>query len=737
MADTGPCGPDSEIHLDRGPEFCDKADVEGHVCWVNGDCHRYLELWNLVFIQYNRTSPTDLKPLPARHVDTGLGFDRIVSILQGVSSNYRTDLFMPMIERVQELAGHSNVEREAQITPYRVIADHARAAAFLIADGVVPGNVGRNYVSRMIIRRASRFGSMIGLNEPFLAEVARTVIEEYGAAYPELVRNAGAITQTLTEEEQRFHRTIDTGISHLGDLMERVRGENQATLPGDATFELYATFGLPLEITRDIARENGLDVDEAGFQAAMEEHREASNTGDELDDQMQERVEVFQKLYASLKAGGKLPQGGVQYDPYSAASAQGSVLALLREGELVDQAEDGEKVGIVLPSTPFYVEAGGQVSDTGVIRSANGEDWTIDIIDTRQPVAGLVVHYGTISSGPVHAGDEAVATINTERRFDIMRNHTATHLLHAALREILGDHVRQAGSLVAPDRLRFDFTHSHAMSAEEIRQVEDWVNEAILSNYQLTIVHKSLKTAVDEGAMALFGETYGETVRTISIGDGKRISYELCGGTHVDETGVIGPFLVASEGSVAAGIRRIEALTGRGALSAIRDRLSTLETTARQLETGQLEVPARVQQLIDERDALHRALNQSRKDEALTAFGQLEPREVSGVQVLTGIIPAADAELLRELADRFRSAHELSAVVLGLINDGKPMIIAALSDQLVERGLHAGQLVKMIAGVVGGSGGGKPGLAQAGGKDANALPQALALVDGWLRDQLQ
>ncbi len=324
MADTGPCGPDSEIHLDRGPEYCDKPDVDGHVCSVNGDCHRYLELWNLVFIQYNRTSPTSLEPLPAKHVDTGLGFDRIVSVLQGVSSNYRTDLFMPMIERVQELAGHSEAEREAEITPYRVIADHARAAAFLIADGVVPGNMGRNYVSRMIIRRASRFGAMIGLNEPFLAEVAQTVIDEYGAAYPELKRNAHAIAETLTEEEERFHRTIDTGISHLNDLIERIRADKQITLPGEATFELYATFGLPLEITRDIARESGLEVDEAGFQAAMEAHREASSTGEGLSDRKLEQVEVFQQLYASLKAEGKLPQGRVQYDPYSASSTQRS-----------------------------------------------------------------------------------------------------------------------------------------------------------------------------------------------------------------------------------------------------------------------------------------------------------------------------------------------------------------------------------------------------------------------------
>ncbi len=736
MADTGPCGPDSEIHLDRGPEFCDKNDIPGHVCQVNGDCQRYLELWNLVFIQYNRSSPTDLQPLPAKHVDTGLGFDRLVSVLQDVPSNYRTDLFMPMIKRVQELAGHSDEERETQITPYRVIADHARAAAFLIADGVVPGNIGRNYVSRMIIRRASRFGGMIGLNEPFLADVALTVIEEYGDAYPELKRNSNAITETLTEEEDRFHRTIDTGISHLNDLMERVHSENGSTLPGEATFELYATFGLPLEITRDIARENGLEVDEAGFLGSMEEHRLASSVGDSLKGLTEETVEVYQDLLSSLKTEGKLPLDGVQYDPYGADAAEGTVLALIREGKLVNQADAGERVGVVLPSTPFYVESGGQVSDTGDIRSANGDSWAIEINDTQQPVSGLVVHFGKITSGSVRVGESALAAINSARRFDIMRNHTATHLLHAALRTVLGDHVRQAGSLVAPDRLRFDFTHSHAMSEDEITRVEAWVNEAILANFKLTIVHKPLKAAVSEGAMALFGETYGETVRTISIGNEDRISYELCGGTHVEETGVIGPFLIVSEGSVAAGIRRIEALTGRAALSTIHDRLSSLEMIARQLGIAPLDIPGRVEQLLAERDSLTRELTRNRKDETLKTFEQLEPREVVGVQFLTGILPDADAELLRELADRFRNTHEESAIVLASVQDGKPLIIAALSEKMVQRGLHAGELVKHIAQPIGGSGGGKPNLAQAGGKNAEALPQALDLVESWLQDRL-
>jgi len=735
MADTGPCGPDSEIHLDRGPEYCDKSDVEGHVCRVNGDCPRFLELWNLVFIQYNRSSPTDLQPLPAKHVDTGMGFERIVSVIQDVDSNYLTDLFQPMIQKVRQLAGHDERQVSENFTPYRVIADHARAAAFLIADGVVPGNVGRNYVSRMIIRRGSRFGSMIGLDEPFLAQVAETVIENYGEAYPELEKNRVAIHETLTEEEVRFHRTIDTGIAQLNELMNEVKAGGTDLLPGEETFELYATFGLPLEITRDIARENELRVDESGFHAAMERHRVASGAGDAMGELVEQGVETYRDLLATLKEAGKLPAGGVEYDPYDEWTRDGEVLAILRAGQVVDSASAGEEVGIVLPATPFYVEAGGQVSDTGWIEATDG-GWQFEVSETRQPVSGLIVHRGRISAGQVTLGDSVRARINAGRRLDIMRNHTATHLLHAALREVLGEHVRQAGSLVAPDRLRFDFTHSHAMTEDELARVERWVNEAILANYPLSIVEKPRKEAVSEGAMALFGETYGEVVRTVRIGEDERISYELCGGTHVEETGIIASFHILSEGSVAAGIRRIEAVTGREAYALTHAQLNSLKEMAERLGVSLAGVQERVEQLLEERSRLHAELNGLRKDAALTTYDSLEPRELKGSAVLTGIVPDSNAETLRELADRFRSAHPSSAVVLGTVSDGKPLLIAALSDDLIEKGLHAGKLVQHVARAIEGGGGGKPGLAQAGGKQPDRLPDALGQVDEWLLEHL-
>jgi alanyl-tRNA synthetase len=736
MAETGPCGPDSEIHLDRGPEFCDKKDVPGHVCQVNGDCQRYLELWNLVFIQYNRASPTDLEPLPSKHVDTGMGFERIVSVIQGVDSNYKTDLFTPILDTIQKLSGQKDVEREEHLTPYRVIADHGRAASFLIADGVVPGNVGRNYVCRMIIRRASRFGGKIGLDEPFLASVAETVVQEYGDFYPELTRNKAAILQTLTDEERRFHHTIDSGTAHLKDLLEVTRASGSDILSGERAFDLYATYGLPLEITRDIVRENDLEVDEDGFLEAMEAHRLASGAGNGMGHLVEEDVEVYLQTRKDLQSSGDLSAEGVDYDPYSLDSVEGKVLALIRDGKRIDTASTGDKVTVVLPATHFYVEAGGQVSDSGVIRSVGDPQWEIAIEDIRQPVGGLIVHYGTVVSGEPSEGDIARASLDGERRRDIMRNHTATHLLHAALRGVLGEHARQAGSLVAPDRLRFDFTHNEAMAAEEIAQVEQIVNDAILANHKLDIQFKSHKEAVREGAIALFGETYSDTVRTISIGDDERYSYELCGGTHVPETGMIGYFLITSEGSVASGIRRIEAITGRAAQALVQARLSTLNRMSARLITSPEDAEERLRTLLDEYDHLEREISRLRGQSALAHYQALQIEEHAGVPVLTGIIPNADVDSLRQLIDRFRSEHPGGVIVLASDRDNRPLLVAGVSKDLVGRGIHASELVKAAAKIVGGGGGGKPTMAQAGGKDVKKLPEALVIVPEWIRSNL-
>jgi alanyl-tRNA synthetase len=743
MAETGPCGPCSEIHYDRGPEYCNMQDVPGHTCKVNGDCTRFLELWNLVFIQYNRLGPIQLEPLPARHVDTGMGLDRLASLLQGVDSNYKSDLLFPLLRATQELTGHTDAEREANLTPYRVIADHSRAAAFLIADGVVPGNTGRNYVCRMIIRRAARFGSKIGLREPFLAKIAGQVITQYGDFYPELVRNRATILSNLTREEQRFQRTVEGGVAKLENMLERLNGSGRRILPGDQAFELYATYGLPLEITRDIAREQGLDVDESGFREAMEKHRLASGAGEAFGPLGGEDVEVYREVMNSLSAAGKLPPEGVRYNPYEWLEVEGPLLALFKEGSAVEEAQTGDQVEVLLPETGFYVESGGQVSDTGIIYSTSGAGWEIRVEDMRKPAAGIIVHAGRVTQGSPRVGDAAVGLVDLQRRRDIMRNHTATHLLHAELRALLGEHARQAGSLVAPDRLRFDFTHPEALTPEQIERIEAGVNRDILGDFHLHITYKSQKEAIAEGAMALFGEKYGETVRTIAIGGDRMdqpFSYELCGGTHVEETGDIGVFIITSEGSAAAGIRRIEAVTGRGAYELIQRRFRALKQTASLLAAAPEETPAKAGALLDSLAEAQKQISALRRELAAQAFDRLleGAAEVKGVRVLASSLPGADADTLRAMSDRFRQRFTSGVALLASVgSDGRPMLVAAVSEDLVRRGLNAGELVKIAAQPLGGSGGGRPTLAQAGGKDASRLDEALASAVAWVEQKLK
>jgi alanyl-tRNA synthetase len=738
MADTGPCGPCSEIHIDLGSEYCDKKNVPGHVCRVNGNCNRFLELWNLVFIQYNRLNPASLEPLPATHVDTGMGFDRIVSILQGVYSNYKTDLLMPIMEIVRELSGQTPEQRDSNNTPYRVIADHGRAAAFLIADGVVPGNTGRNYVCRMIIRRACRFGGKLGLDKPFLARVADTVIQIYGEAYPELRRNRSAILANLTREEDRFHKTLEEGVGQLNELLAEVKSDNGNVLDGRKAFELYATHGLPLEITRDIAREQGLDVDEKGFREAMEEHRLVSGAGKAFGTMGGEDVEIYRGVLEDLVNEGRLPSGAIAYDPYNSLEVKGEVLALVRDGIALNEVVEGDQVEVILPKTCFYVEAGGQVSDTGKIVAEQEPGWEIRVEDVRRPAAGIIVHIGRVTKGKPHIGDLAKGSVDVHCRRDIMRNHTATHLLHAELRRVLGEHARQAGSLVAPDRLRFDFTHPEPITPEQLEEIESGVNRDILEDFRLNITTKPLAKAIEEGAMALFGEKYGEIVRTITIGEGKPLSYELCGGTHVQETGDIGLFVIVNEGSAAAGIRRIEAVTGKAAYELVRRRFSALKQTAGMLASSLEEVPVKMKTTLDELEQTRKQAHHLRQELVSAEFNEQlsNVAQVNGTPVLAMVLSNADVETMRLMTDRFRQRYPSGVIVLGSATDGRPALIAAVTDDLVKRGLQAGDLVKTIAQVIGGSGGGRPTLAQAGGKDAGRLPEALDQVVPYVKNKL-
>ena len=727
MADTGPCGPCSEVHYDQGLDFCDKQDIPGHVCRVNGDCKRFLELWNLVFIQYNRFGPSELEPLPACHVDTGMGFERIVAVLQGVYSNYKTDLFSPLIDKIQQLTAHTLRQRDADLTPYRVIADHSRSAAFLIADGVVPGNTGRNYVCRMVIRRASRFGTKMGLDKPFLAQVAETVIENYQEAYPELKRNRAVILDNLTREEERFRRTVEAGLNNLNDRLEDLKSRNLKVLDGKSAFDLYATHGLPLEIARDIAREQDMEVDDVGFHQAMEEHRIISGAGKVFGPLGGEDVDIYRAIFNKLSEASELGDQGVKYDPYNAQEFEGKVLALIKNGVLESEVKRGDKVEVILPRTNFYVEAGGQVSDTGTIVSVSEPRWEIKVDDTRKPAAGVIVHIGEVISGQPKVNDKVTATVDAQRRIDIIRNHTATHLLHAELHTVLGDHAHQAGSLVAPDRLRFDFTHPRAVTPEQLEQLEMGVNRVILENHILNIAVKPISQAIEEGAIALFGEKYGETVRTVSIGDVELFSYELCGGTHVKETGDIGIFLIISESSAAAGVRRIEAVTGREAYNMVLQRTRALNRIAGLLESTTTEAPVKTRTMLDELERLRKQMGLMRQKLVALEFNRYleDVPLVDGIPMLSVVLPDADSESLRKMADKYRQAYSSGVVVLGSVFEGRPIIIAAVTKDLVKRGLNAKDLVKSIAQIIDGSGGGRPTLAQAGGKKADKLQESI------------
>jgi alanyl-tRNA synthetase len=735
MAETGPCGPCSEIHFDRGEEF-DNLAGKPHRCGVNGECQRYLELWNNVFIQYNRIDKETLEPLPARHVDTGMGFERLVSVLQGVDSDYKIDLFHGVLEAVRALTGDSEEKMLSNFTPYRVIADHARAAAFLIADGVVPGNVGRNYICRMIIRRAARFGTKLGLHEPFLAKAAEAIVTAYGDFYPELIKSREAILDNLTREEVRFARTVESGTAYLQGMLDELKKSGGKILDGKRAFDLYATYGLPLEIARDIAREQGLDVDESGFRAAMDEHRLASGGGKAMGKMGGEDAEFYSGIMKDLKKEGKMGKDGVVHNPYEWMQIEGPVLALAADGRILTETGAGDQVEVLLPKTGFYVESGGQVSDSGVISGKNGS-WEIEVTGMRRPSPGAIVHVGEVVFGHPKAGDLATAVVDTVRRHDIRRNHTATHLLHSALHQVLGENARQAGSSVTPNRFRFDFNHPEAMTPEQVERVEKLVNEAVAADYPVIPEVKSRAQAVTEGAMALFGEKYGDTVRTITIG--VKYSYELCGGTHLDRTSDVGAFLIVSESSAAAGVRRIEAVTGRGAYELVAKRFKMFKQAANALKSAVDEVPQKAELMQDELSAARKQIAALKIELALFSFiTQMDnPLKVNGINLVALELPEADKDTLGKLADKFREKYPNNGVcVVATVSSGQVIVMATVTQDLIKKGIKAGDLVGHVSRQLGAGGGGAPHLAFGGGRDPVKIPSALATVESWLSAKL-
>jgi alanyl-tRNA synthetase len=708
MGDTGPCGPCSEVHYDRGPAACDRSGVP-HVCRVNGECARFIEIWNLVFIQHHRDAAGVLSDLPSKHVDTGMGFERICAVLQGVSGNYDIDVFREIIGTAAGLAGVRYGATPATDVSLRVIADHARAVTFLIADGVLPSNESRGYVLRRLLRRAARHGKLLGLAGPFLHEVVGGVVRAMGEAYPELVADHARLAEVVRTEEERFAATLDRGLALLEEEIAAAKARGERVLPGEAAFRLYDTFGFPLDLTEDILKADAFTVDRTGFERAMDAQRT--------------RARGAQRFVAAAADLGGVPDVETRFVGDRLAECESEILGLLVDGApATGRAGADARVVIVTPETPFYAEGGGQVGDRGWIDTVEGG--RVEVEDTKRIGRGAVAHHGVVRAGTVGVGDRVRLHIDVAHRARTRLNHSATHLMHAALRHRLGTHVQQAGSLVAPDRLRFDFSHHQAVSDAELDAIETEVNEEIRANLDVTSEEMAYDDAIAAGALAFFGDKYGDTVRVVRMGD---YSVELCGGTHVSRTGDIGVFKVRSESGVAAGVRRIEAQTGAGALEAIREHEQTLRTIGALLKGAEHEAPARLEKLLAQQKDLERRIGEL---QAKLAGGQAhdvmrDARDVGGMTVLATRVDGLDDKGLRELADRLRDRVGSGVVVVGAEREGRALLLAAVTKDLVGR-VHAGNLIKALAPIVGGGGGGRPDFAQAGGKDPSRLDEALA-----------
>ncbi len=712
MGDTGPCGPCSELHYFQGGDIACAEEKAGRPCLgVACDCDRWLEIWNLVFMQFERGADGALTPLPRPSIDTGAGLERIASVVQGKRSNYDTDLFQSIIGAIQALAGKTYGASQADDdVSMRVIADHARATTFLVGDGVLPSNEGRGYVLRRIMRRAIRHGKRLGLERPFLAEVCGAVLAEMGQAYPETAGNEPFIRKVAQQEEESFRRTLDKGLLILEDEVARLGRAGQRVVAGQVAFQLYDTYGFPMDLTRVILAERGLSVDEAGFEEAMAAQRARSEWRGSGELAV---TDLHKAIAAEL--------GETHFMGYQAEHAHSEVIALVVNGARVTAARAGDRVEVLTAVTPFYGESGGQVGDTGTVAGPRGQ---VAVVDAQRPVPGLVTHLGTVERGELHVGDRVELRVDGARRDLIRANHSATHLLQLALREVLGEHVKQAGSVVAPDHLRFDFSHFQPLSLAELHAVEARVNALVRANAAATTEELALEDARKSGAMMMFGEKYGETVRVLTLGPSK----ELCGGTHVRRTGDIAFFKIASEESIASGVRRIVAVTGDQAVQLAQRTEEELRRAAALLRSGAFDVAAKIEAAQRRLKDLERALEEAGGKLAAAQSGDLaaQARDVHGVKVLAVKVPG-DARALRELADKLRDKLGSGVVALGAEADGKAVLLVAVTKDLTGK-LKAGDLVREAAKLVGGSGGGKPDLAQAGGSDPSGLDAALAKV---------
>ena len=730
MGDTGPCGPCSEVHFHQGDHLPCAEEQAGRTCPGPAcDCDRWLEVWNLVFMQYNRDASGAMTPLPKPSIDTGMGLERVAAVLQGKQSNYDTDLFRPLLARVEELCGKTYGRDEAADVSMRVIADHARAATFLITDGVMPSNEWRGYVLRRIMRRAMRHGRMLGMSEPFLWDVTGRVVSVMGEAYPEIREAQARVAEAVRQEEERFAETLDLGMAKIREYLEAHRGDAARTVDGRFLFTLYDTHGFPSDLAQEVFADAGWTVTpetQQAFDAEMEAQRERARAGASFGggDIGDPTVAIYQRLSNELARPTFLG--------YGALTAPARILAMVADGQRRREARQGETVEVILDRTPAYAESGGQQGDTGSLVGREGQG---RIQDTYYRGSQLIVHRVAVTQGQLREGEEVAVSVESRRRQGLRQHHTGTHLLHAALRRVLGTHVAQAGSLVAPDHLRFDFSHGAAVKDSELEDVESLVNEQVQANVVVSPAEMDLQEALKSGAMALFGEKYGDRVRVIRIGD---FSTELCGGTHLDATGQIGLFKVTDEGAVASGVRRIEAVTGEPALAHVGREEAALRESAGLLRIPPLELPRRLATLLEDQKRLEKQLAQLESRLARTQAQDLvtAATPVAGVTVLAARLDGLDPDGLRSVVDTLRDRLPSGIIVLGSAADGKVNLVAAVSKDLTRR-FPAGRLVQEIAKMVGGGGGGRPDLAQAGGKDASKLDEALAAVAGWVERTAQ
>ena len=714
---SGPCGPCSEIYYDRGESYgCGKP-----TCTVGCDCDRYIEIWNVVFSQFNNDGEGHYTELTNKNIDTGMGLERLACVCQNVDSLFDVDTVMKITSKVSDITGATYGQSHKNDVSLRVITDHIRASVMMICDGILPSNEGRGYVLRRLLRRAARHGKLLGVDHAFLYEVVETVVRENEFAYPDLRDKQDYITKVIRTEEENFARTIDGGMKIYSELLAAHKEQGESVFSGADAFRLYDTYGFPIDLTAEMLEEEGMTVDREGFDRLMNEQRERARTA---------RLALGDLAWAGIELG--LDATPTEFTGYDRLSDTGRVLAIVAEGELRGEITEGTEGLIVLDKTPLYAEMGGQVADHGTIAAEGG---LFEVTNVQKEKAGKFLHYGVVKSGKLRVGDEVTASVDAERRKAIMRAHSATHLLDAALKQVLGEHVHQAGSLVEPDKLRFDFTHFSAITSDELKQVARIVNDAILEGYPITTQVLPIEEAKKLGAVAMFGEKYGSVVRVVSMGD---VSMEFCGGTHLDNTAKAGAFRIKSEASVASGVRRIEATVGKLSLEGMSCDQNTLCSVADVLKTNPLELLNRVQQQLGEMKEIRHELEKLRVKESLGEVQQflMSTKSVKGLKVFTCNRPGADANSLRQTGDFLRDKEPNIVAVLSAVNEDKITLLAVCGKEAVARGVKAGELVKLVSAIVGGSGGGKPDSAMGGGKDLLKLDDALAAVDDFVSDKV-